>query len=153
MRINTEGVDNKNIEGIGLMDFKIFYCKKKRSVTRVLTILSVSVSSAVKGPRRSHEDVRVVLLRFIETYRHLPVVSGVSFKQFSNKEIKNATCDELVTILKEIMKDATREDVENKVSSLGTNYRRKLKKVNILVSGLMMFYICFMFYIYIYNKY
>jgi hypothetical protein len=72
MRINTESVDNENIEGIGLMDFKIFYCKK-RSVTRVLTILSVSVSSAVKGPRRSQEHVRVVSLRFIETYSYIEI--------------------------------------------------------------------------------
>jgi hypothetical protein len=77
-----------------------------------------------------HKDVRDVLSRFIEAYTDLPVLWVVSLKEYSNKKNKNAARDKLVTILKEIKKDTTREDVRKKIDSLRTNYRKGLRKVN-----------------------
>lgn len=60
----------------------------------------------------------------------LPILQDVSLKHYSNNEKKDAACGEHVTILKEIMKDATREGTKNTTSSLQSNYRKLLKKVN-----------------------
>jgi GTP cyclohydrolase I len=63
-------------------------------------------------------------------YRDLPILWDVSLKHYSNNERKDAACSEYATILKEIMKDETREGTKNTTSSLQSNYRKLLKKVN-----------------------
>jgi hypothetical protein len=87
----------------------------------------VSVASATDDLIGSQEDVRDVLLHFIETYRDLPVLWAVSLKECSYKD--SATCYKLVTIVKEVRKGATREDVK-KISSLRTNCRKELNKAD-----------------------
>jgi uncharacterized protein Smg (DUF494 family) len=83
--------------------------------------------------------LRDVLLRFIEAYRDLPVSRDFSLKYDFNKHKKSTANDELVTTLNEIKKDTTREDVKYKIISLRIIYRKELKKVNVQISGLMMY--------------
>jgi hypothetical protein len=114
--MNIEGTDNKNIDGIGLVGLDIFnlFSVNIDRVRCVLTIFSVlnqlwSVQQVT---------VKMCVVYYFVSARHTQIYQfyGVSLKECCNNENGNAACDEFVTILKEIVKDATREDVKKKIS-------------------------------------
>lgn len=91
---------------------------------------SPAVASDSVSFTQTKSDARDVILRFIRTYKQLPMLWDVTSKDYMNKAKKNEAYDELLVIFRGIKKDAVRDDVKKKINSLRTNYRKELKKIN-----------------------
>ena len=74
---------------------------------------------------------RKFLLEFIELYCSFPCVWKIKSREYSDRIKKDKAYEQLLTKLKEVDADATKEAVKKKIDSLRAGYRRELKKVNI----------------------
>ncbi|XP_068229789.1 uncharacterized protein [Palaemon carinicauda] len=65
---------------------------------------------------------------FIDTYRSLPAIWKVKSEEYKDKNKRNKAWEVLLNNLKEIVSNATLDDLKKKITNIRTCYRRELKK-------------------------
>ncbi|XP_063223325.1 uncharacterized protein LOC134531555 [Bacillus rossius redtenbacheri] len=68
------------------------------------------------------------LTEFLEVYRSEPCLWKVKSKEYLNRDKKAAAYERLVSVMKTVDCDATRESVVKKINNFWSNFRKELKK-------------------------
>lgn len=79
---------------------------------------------------------REFLVEFINLYRENPCLWKVKSKEYSDKLKKNEAYEVLIRKLKEVDQAANKDAVIKRINSLRTCFRKELKKVRNLRSGM-----------------
>jgi len=72
---------------------------------------------------------REFMIEFIDLYKTLPAVWKVKSKSYSDRNLKNAAYEKLISKLREVEPNADRETAVKKINNIRSSYRRELKKV------------------------
>jgi hypothetical protein len=74
---------------------------------------------------------REFMIEFIDLNQTLPAVWKVKSKSYSDRNLKNAAYEKLISKLREVEPNADRETAVKKINNIRSSYRREfLKKLN-----------------------